>query len=236
MSSISNKSVITASFLVGFAAASFFRLLDKRKASRKNRRNAGAGPEGSDSSLFWGDVTSLTAIPEKNKFLPADMYGHMVRDCVVCCVDCLIVRFNPLTKRKECLLIERASEPAKGIWWLPGGRLFKGETFFDGAVRKAKEETGLTHVEPVQILGFYNTFFPTSAWDTESAKGTQSVQPIILVKLQSGADVILDRTSERYRWIGLCPDEAVVNGEDKYVVDALLKLKSWNSTYGKKEE
>ena len=124
----------------------------------------------------------------------------------------------------------------KGIWWLPGGRLFKGETFFDGAVLKAKEETGLTHVEPVQILGFYNTFFPTSAWDTESAKGTQTVQPIILIKLQNGADVILDRTSERYRWIGLCPDEALVNGEDKYVVDALLKLHAWNSTYGKKEE
>ena len=124
----------------------------------------------------------------------------------------------------------------KGIWWLPGGRLFKGETFFDGAIRKAKEETGLNDVEPVQILGFYNTFFPTSAWDTETGKGTQTVQPIILVKLQKGAEIILDKTSERYRWIGLCPDEAGVNGEDKYVVDALLKLQAWNSTYGKTEE
>lgn len=109
----SNKAVITASFLAGFAAASFLRLLDKRKISAKNRLNAGAGPEKSDSSLFWGDVNSLTEIPQKNKFLPAELYSQMVRDCVVCCVDCLVVRFNPLARRKECLLIKRASDPAK---------------------------------------------------------------------------------------------------------------------------
>jgi len=166
MSSLSNKSIVTTSFLTGFAVASFFRLLDKRRESKKNHLNAGAGPKNSDASMFWGDVQSLTEIPQKRKFLPADLYSQMVLDCVVCCVDCLVVRFNPLMKRKECLLVERASEPAKGIWWLPGGRLFKGETFFDGAVRKAREETGLVDVEPVQILGFYNTFFPTSAWDT----------------------------------------------------------------------
>jgi ADP-ribose pyrophosphatase YjhB (NUDIX family) len=119
----------------------------------------------------------------------------------------------------------------KGTWWLPGGRLFKGETFFDGALRKAKEETGLDDVEAVQILGFYNTFFPTSAWDTDTEKGTQTVQPIILVKVQKGAEIILDNTSERYRWIGLCPDDAIRNGEDKYVVDALSKLQAWDSTY-----
>ena len=231
----SNKTITTASFLAGFAVASLFRLFAKRRQSKKNRLNAGAGPEGTDSSMFWGGEQSLTEVPKKNKFLPVDVYGKMVQDCVVCCVDCLIVRFNPLTKRKECLLVERGSEPAKGIWWIPGGRLFKGETFFDGAVRKAREETGLDEVEPVQILGFYNTFFPTSAWDTDTAKGTQTVQPIILVKLQKGAEIKLDDTSERYRWIGLCPEEAVKNGEDKYVVDALLKLDAWNSTYGQSE-
>lgn len=81
-----------------------------------------------------------------------------------------------MTNRKECLLVERATEPVKGVWWLPGGRLFKGETFFDGAIRKAKEETGLDNVKPIQVLGFYNTFFPTSAWDTDECKGTQTVQ------------------------------------------------------------
>jgi len=57
----------------------------------------------------------------------------------------------------ECLLVERGSEPVKGVWWLPGGRIYKGETFFDAAIRKVKEETGLIG-KPIQVLGFYNTF------------------------------------------------------------------------------
>ena len=193
---------------------------------------AGAGPVGNDFSMFWGDIATLTETSEKRKFLPEEFYGQMVRDCVICCVDCVVVRFNTLTRRKECLLVERATEPARGIWWLPGGRLIKGETFFEGAIRKTKQETGLENVEPVQVLGFYNTFFPASHWDTEEEKGTQTVQPIVLVKLQDNADVLLDRTSERYRWIGLDPEEAKKNDEDKYVVGALLRLKAWELTYG----
>jgi len=58
------------------------------------------------------------------------------------------------------------------------------------------------------------------------------VQPIVLVRLQENAEILLDKTSERYRWIGIDPDEAIMNGEDKYVIDGLLKLQAWNSTFG----
>lgn len=101
-------------------------------------------------------------------------------------------------------------------------------------MRKAKEETGLNDIVPVQVLGFYNTFFPTSAWDTETEKGTQTVQPIVLIKQQQFEEIILDETSQRYRWIGLCPEEAARHGEDQYVIDALQKLEAWNITFGER--
>lgn len=126
--------------------------------------------------------------------------------------------------------MERASEPAKGLWWLPGGRLLKGETFFAAAERKAKEETGLDGAKPIQILGVWNTFFPTSNWDTEDSKGTQTVNPIVLVEL-SADEVKLDSTSEAYRWIGLDPYVAEANGEDRYVLQALWRLHAWNPNY-----
>lgn len=193
---------------------------------------AGAVEEGNDLSLFYGDVAELTTITESRKFLPGDLYGRMVRDCVVCCVDCLVVRYNPSLGRKECLLVQRASEPVKGVWWLPGGRLLKGETFFDAARRKAKQETGLDQVQPIQVLGIWNTFFPTSHWDTETTKGTQTVNPVVLVELEEpGADVVLDDTSEKFRWIPLDPVQAQSNNEDKYVLQALLRLKAWNPSY-----
>lgn len=240
-STTNNRTIITASFLAGFTIASFLRLLDKRKTTAKNRKNAGAYNEGNDTTIFYDttkkDHDKQQFIAKHKQFLPAELYGQLVRNTVVVCVDCLIVKYNEYTNRHECLLVERADEPAKNLWWLPGGRLFKGETFFDGALRKVKEETGLTNdndcIKPIQILGFYNTFFSRSSWDTEEEKGTQTVQPIVLVKLEKNhPEILLDRTSERYRWIGLDPDEAIKNKEDKYVVDALLKFQAWSLSYG----
>jgi hypothetical protein len=159
------KTPLILSFLAGITAASLYSwLTSKKKSSPQNSPHAGATIEGNDLSLFWGDRTELTTITPTRQFLPGDLYGRLVRDCVVVCTDCLIVRYNPLTARKECLLVERASEPVKGVWWLPGGRLLKGETFFDAAIRKAKQETGIDGVKPIQILGLWNTFFPTSHW------------------------------------------------------------------------
>lgn len=126
--------------------------------------------------------------------------------------------------------MERSAHPVKGVWWLPGGRMIKGETFFAAAIRKAKGETGLDCVKPIQVLGVWNTIFPTSNWDTDTDKGTQTVNPIVLVELETpGADVKLDKTSERYRWISLDPEEN--HNEDKYVLQALLRLRAWNPNY-----
>ena len=84
---------------------------------------------------------------------------------------------------------------------------------------------------PVSLM--YSTHVHRIAFrDTETSKGTQTVQPIVLVELdEAGVDVKLDATSERYRWIGLCPLEAETNGEDRYVLEALNRLKAWNPHY-----
>ena len=113
-----------------------------------------------------------------------------------------------------------------------GGRLLKGETFFAAATRKAQEETGLMNVTPVQVLGVWNTFFPTSNWDTDTKQGTQTVNPIVLVELNDvNANVTLDATSENYRWISLDPIAATQAGEDRYVLQALLRLQAWDPNY-----
>jgi 8-oxo-dGTP pyrophosphatase MutT (NUDIX family) len=114
-----------------------------------------------------------------------------------------------------------------------GGRLLKGETFFAAAVRKAHEETGLTVARPIQVLGVWNTFFPTSHWDTAEHRGTQTVNPIVLVELGAVTDdeIQLDSTSEKYRWMPLDPAAAQASGEDKYVVQSLLRLQAWNPEY-----
>lgn len=198
---------------------------------------AGATIAGNDLSLFYGNESDLTTITDRQRFLPAELYKQLVQDTVICCVDILLVRFNPTTRRKEALLVERGSEPAKGYWWLPGGRLLKGETFFAAAQRKAEQETGLTAVQPIQVLGVWNTFFPSSSWDTPESKGTQTVNPIVLVEVQQDSNMIqLDAQSENYRWIGLDPAAAEAAGEDRYVLEALHRLEAWDSSYSRSSE
>ena len=46
-------------------------------------------------------------------------------------------------------------------------------------------------------------------------------------------DIVLDEQSERWRWISLDPKEAKKNGEDKYVIEALERLDTWNPVYKK---
>jgi ADP-ribose pyrophosphatase YjhB (NUDIX family) len=191
---------------------------------------AGATSEGNDLSLFYGDESALTTITEQRKYLPAEIYAKLVRDAIVCCCDIVLVRYNSELKRKECLLVERSTEPVKGLWWLPGGRIIKGETFFDAAKRKALQETGIANVKPIQVLGVWNTFFPTSHWDNTESQGTQTVNPIVLVEIEDAdAQVKLDSTSERYCWIPLDPDQA--KDRDIYVQQALLRLRAWNPNY-----
>uniref|UniRef100_E6PZY7 NUDIX hydrolase n=1 Tax=mine drainage metagenome TaxID=410659 RepID=E6PZY7_9ZZZZ len=49
------------------------------------------------------------------------------------------------------LLIQRATEPAKGRWSIPGGLVELGETLTDAVRRETREETGL-EIEPLRIV------------------------------------------------------------------------------------
>mmetsp|Transcript_20773 Transcript_20773/g.21142 ORF Transcript_20773/g.21142 Transcript_20773/m.21142 type:complete len:113 (+) Transcript_20773:521-859(+) len=112
--------------------------------------------------------------------------------------------------------------------------MLKGETIFDAAKRKAQQEIGLTDVTCQQVLGIWNTFFPTSNWDTDTEKGTQTVNAIVLVEMKdTETDLKLDDTGGECKWISLDPAEAEENGEDKYVLQGLLRLQTWNPSYMK---
>jgi 8-oxo-dGTP diphosphatase len=62
-----------------------------------------------------------------------------------------IIEFPP----NKILLIKRDTEPFKGYWALPGGRLEKGEAVEQTIVREVKEETGLD-VVVVRKIGEYH--------------------------------------------------------------------------------
>jgi ADP-ribose pyrophosphatase YjhB (NUDIX family) len=58
-------------------------------------------------------------------------------------------------KDARVVLVKRAHPPIAGQWSIPGGALEVGELVRDGAVREAREETGLI-VEASDLLGVYD--------------------------------------------------------------------------------
>lgn len=91
-------------------------------------------------------------------FIPEKEYKKIVESVPIVCVD-VVLRY-----RKQYILVKRADEPLKGHWWIVGGRMHKGETTKEAAIRKVKEELGLTLDPQLQFLGVYEDQYKKSAW------------------------------------------------------------------------
>lgn len=147
--------------------------------------------------------------------IPKEVYQEAVRNLPICCVDIFLID----EATESYFLVLRKNAPAKGVWWLPGGRLFKNESFFDCAKRKCEEEIGLA-VMPLAIVGTYATFFPDSAWGS----GTHTINVAILAKLVGKKSALLDLDHEDFVWKPLIepPDDLYV----REVYDRALELYS----------
>lgn len=54
------------------------------------------------------------------------------------------------------LLVQRANEPWKGYWSIPGGVVHTGELLRDAVIREMREETGL-EVEPLEVVEVFES-------------------------------------------------------------------------------
>ncbi|CAG9463539.1 unnamed protein product [Pedinophyceae sp. YPF-701] len=150
--------------------------------------------------------------------LTADVYSKMVQMLPIVCVDCVLQRADG-----KFLLVERVQEPAKGFWWLPGGRLLKNESFFEGAVRKLKQETGI-ECTPAKLLAVYNAMYPRSAWDTEDYVGTHTVNAVVLMPVSQEVELKLDAQAKAHVWEPADWKYLEEKGYDTYVVRAIKSL------------
>ena len=131
-------------------------------------------------------------------------------------VDCVV--FGLDEKNLNVLLIERAIEPFKGKWALPGGFVREDETLDDAARRELREETGVLDVYLEQLYTFGEI-------DRDPRERVITVAYYALANL--GDHRIKATTDARNAaWFAVSDLPKLAFDHDKIVAAALLRLRS----------
>jgi colanic acid biosynthesis protein WcaH len=140
-----------------------------------------------------------------DEFIPEATFATCLNNMPQPCVD-LVVEYEG-----GILLTRRQNEPAKGEWFWPGSRLYKGERLDDAAVRVAREELGLDPVA-VERLGVSEHFWEASA--IEGVDTRHTIPTVYRVVPEGDQSIALDSQHDDYRVVTEPPEDA-----NRYVVE-----------------
>jgi len=138
-------------------------------------------------------------------FIQANEYKKIIQKIPILCVD-IILRY-----KDKVLLIKRADEPCRGIYWPVGGRVHKGESVDAAARRKILEEIGIKYKGVLIPIGFYEDNYTESAFEAQTEYSSFSLVFVgDLNNEQIKSKVRLDKTSEDFGYFDTLPKRFVV--------------------------
>ncbi|CAH0720050.1 unnamed protein product, partial [Brenthis ino] len=108
----------------------------------------GLGLEGEENDFCDFTIADQNSVAESQGITPTtpSNFKPVLGGNVTYVVACII-----LNERNELLMMQEAKESCAGKWYLPAGRMEKGETIVQAATREVLEETGL-HCKPDTLL------------------------------------------------------------------------------------
>lgn len=96
--------------------------------------------------------------------LPFDDFLQVVKNTPLVSIDLIVEN-----ETGEYLLGKRLNEPAKGDWFVPGGRIRKNETLDQAFERITQAELGIRlQRQQAQLQGIYEHFYDTNAGEHAS--------------------------------------------------------------------
>lgn len=126
--------------------------------------------------------------------LPAEDFKHVIKNAPLISID-LIVE----DETGRFLLGLRTNAPAKGCWFVPGGRVYKNERLEEALNRISLAELGITYnLADCRFLGLYEHFYGDNAFSEEFS--THYVVAAFSLKVETLESLPNQQHSE-YRWL-----------------------------------
>ena len=126
-------------------------------------------------------------------------------------VDCVVI-VDSAVSAPQILLIQRAKDPFKGQWALPGGFLDIDETLENAARRELKEETGVK-IDQWRYVGVYDT--------VDRDPRDRVISNAYLAVIQSKPDVIAADDADDAQWFNIDKLPSTAFDHSKIIGDAL---------------
>ena len=128
--------------------------------------------------------------------MPRAAYQVVADSMPILCVDLFLQ-----DGRGRHLEVHRNNAPLKGRWWVPGGRVFRGETLEQAAVRKAFEELGLA-ASSLRLIGYHEYHLTDNPFGTSS--GFHAVS-FVFTGIVDATNLRLDDQSSDWGWFSDLP-------------------------------
>ena len=124
-------------------------------------------------------------LPEEEQMIGEDCWVEVTKKMPIPCVDVIVCR------SQKFLMGWRIIPPYKNVWALPGGRMFRGESFIQTAMRQCAK-SGLK-IRNLRCIGLYPVRFPSR----------HDITACVVAQWESGTPVPTNEFS-RYTWFGAC--------------------------------
>jgi len=129
------------------------------------------------------------------KMLSHKELAEVVRLALLVSIDLVIEN-----EKGQILVGMRENEPAKGTWFVPGGRILKGERISQALERIIKAELGLDiPYSRSEFLGVYEHLYPTN-FSQQGDFGTHYIVLTHKLKLNKEQTIISDDQHSQLTW------------------------------------
>jgi len=139
-------------------------------------------------------------------FLSQQDFSQAIAQMPLFAIDLVV-----LNEHKQMLVGKRLNKPAKDYWFVPGGRILKGESLEQGFKRLTLNELGKSiELKQAKLLGLFEHFYENSVFSDEISTHYINAAHVLMIKQDDLKSLPTDEQHAGYRWMNL---EEIKNNE-----------------------